>query len=175
MAEGPGAHEQVERELSQTASQDGRERPVVSSAGALVRTLQYLGLKKVVAIAPYSPDLTDMVLNYISGYGIEISDYINLNVTDNQAVGRLDPSGLPELVQRLNLSGADGIILSSCVQMPSLPAVAGVQSATGLPVVTAATATARELLRALHDDRVIKAGGAAIDGSAEPSGAPQGP
>lgn len=164
MAEGHGAHEQVEDELLRAGSQDGRERPVVSSAGALVRTLQHLRLKQVVTIAPYSPDLTDMVLKYISSYGVETTDHISLNVTDNQAVACLDPSNLLEMVQRLDLTGADGIILSSCVQMPSLAAIAGVQDVTGLPVVTAATATARELLVALRDDRVVEAGGAALDG-----------
>ena len=163
MAEGRGAHERVEQHLSTVAEQRGSPCPIVSSAGALVRTLRALQMYRVAVIAPYVPTLTELVLQYLDGYGIAATDSISLSVTDNQAVGRLDPAQLPVLAERVDKSGVDGIVLSACVQMPSLPAVEQVQRACALPVVTAATATARELLLAAGANAAIPGGGAALE------------
>jgi maleate isomerase len=43
----------------------------------------------------------------------------------------------------------DAVVISACVQMPSLSAVQEVEDELGMPVVSAATATARSLLLAL--------------------------
>ena len=146
MAQGPGAHEVVEKELTEVLRRNGCDAPVVSSAGALVRTLQGMKLSKVALVAPYVPALTRTVIDYLSGYGIESTDWVTLGVDDNLDVGRLDPASLMGHVEGLDLEGVDGIVLSACVQMPSLPAVEEVEQRTGLPVITAATATSREIV-----------------------------
>ncbi|MHB1472192.1 MAG: hypothetical protein ACYCV4_00955 [Dermatophilaceae bacterium] len=51
--------------------------------------------------------------------------------------------------RRLDLTGVDALVLSACVQMPSLAAVQKVEDELGLPVVTASTATARSILLSL--------------------------
>ncbi|MYW92119.1 Asp/Glu racemase [Amycolatopsis rubida] len=166
MAEGPRAHERIEPRLSDVAEQAGCPAPVISSAGALVRTLLDLKLQKVAIVTPYLPSLTEMVIRYLAAYDIEVVDSVSLGVADNHRVGALDPAGLPGHVERLDLSRADGLVLSACVQMPSLPAVDPVERKIGLPVVTAATSTTRELLRATGLEPVVTRAGAAL---AQPS------
>ena len=162
MAEGPGAHERIEPHLTSVAAAGGADASVVSSAGALVRTLGALGLRRVAVVAPYAPELTKKVLGYLGRYDIEAVDSVSLAVTDNAAVGRLDPADLPAHVESMDLSNAEGIVLSACVQMPSLDAVTEVERRFGLPVVTAATATTRELLQALDQPLGLPSGGAAL-------------
>ncbi len=128
-----------------------------------MRTLKSLGLRKVVLVAPYMTELTRTVMGYIEDSGISVLDSVSLAVADNLMVGRLDPTALPGYVSKLDLSGVDGIILSACVQMPSLPAVQRVQDTTGLPVVTAATATTREILLSLGLPATLPNAGAALD------------
>jgi maleate isomerase len=94
--------------------------------------------------------------------GVTIVDSISLSVADNRMVGRLDPAALSGHVSRLNLGSADAIVLSACVQMPSLPAVQRVQDETGLPVVTAATSTTREILLALGLEPIVPDAGVAL-------------
>lgn len=166
MASGPGAHERIEERLTHIARDNGCDAPVVSSAGALVRTVQDLKLRRVAVVAPYVPALTEVVVAYLRGYGIEVTDWVTLGVADNCDVGRLDPGSLLGHVDQLDLSNADGIVLSACVQMPSLPAIAPVESRTGLPVITAATSTAREILTALDLPLMGSAGGAALSDDA---------
>lgn len=159
MAQGPGAHQESERVIAEAAADNGHPAKVVSSAGALVRTLRSLGAERVALVAPYMRPLTRVVCGYLAGEGIEVIDAASLEVPDNLAVGRLDPAELPAVARRLRREGADAVVLSACVQMPSLPAVQRVEDELGLPVLTAATATAYETLHALgHRPAIPDAG-----------------
>lgn len=163
MSRGAGAHHGIEAKLNGVIKQEtGRDVSIVSSAGALVRTIRDLGLRKIALVAPYMPPLTKMVIDYIEAEGISVVDSISLSVSDNLMVGRLDPAALPGYVSRLDLSKADGIVLSACVQMPSFPSVQLVQDQTGLPVLTAATSTVREILVSLGLAPSIPGAGAAL-------------
>lgn len=160
VAEGAGAHEEAERRLAEIArARRGRAVPVVSSAGALVRTLNRLGTRRVALMTPYVPALTQMMADYLAHYDIEVVDAVSLCVQDNLAVGRLDAGGLQAHIASMQLAGADAVIASACVQMPSLSAVPGLEKEFGVPVVTAATATVFDLLAALGVPARIPAAG----------------
>jgi maleate isomerase len=53
---------------------------------------------------------------------------------------------LPRLASQLDLGTADAVIISACVQMPSLPAIPAAERLLDLPVLSAATATVHDLL-----------------------------
>lgn len=167
MAQGAGAHREIECQLGDVIRAGiAKDIPIVSSAGALVRTLDELGLRRIALVAPYMPALTRLVIGYIEADGFTVTDSVSLSVPDNLEVGRLDPARLPDHVRKLDLAGAEGIVLSACVQMPSLPAVQQVEDMTGLPVVTAATCTVRGILQALGLEPAIASAGAALGSDA---------
>ena len=68
---------------------------------------------------------------YLEDAGVEVVDSLSLQVPDNLAVARLDPADLREHHRKLDLTHADALVLSACVQMPSLPSVQPVQDAGG--------------------------------------------
>jgi maleate isomerase len=162
MAEGKGAHEAAEDRLTNALAGAHSPAPVTSSAGALVRTLKRLGVRRAALVAPYVKPLTRMVIQYLAGYGITVVDAVSLEVADNVAVGRLDSSRLLSHAKSLDLRHADAIVLSACVQMPSLPAIEEAGRELGLPVLSAATATASEVLALLGEEPVIPGAGAAL-------------
>ncbi len=168
MAQGPNAHDPAENVIRQAAVTNGHPAEVTSSAGALVRTLHQIGARRVVMVAPYLAPLTQMVSDYIEGAGIEVLDTVSLGVADNLAVGCLNPMNLPELARNLKRDGADAIVLSACVQMPSLPAVQAVEDELGIPVITAATATTWEILQALGHTPAIPNAGRLLAGALVP-------
>lgn len=155
MAAGPGAHEAAEQRLAGTLAAAGSAVPVTSSAGALVRALQRLGASRVAILTPYLKPLTVMVIDYLAEYGITVTDSVSLEVADNVDVGRLDPADLSGHVKRLDLTGADALVLSACVQMPSLAALDDVSRQTHVPVLSAATATASEVLALLGQEPTV--------------------
>jgi maleate isomerase len=164
MAQGPGYFEEAENRLARVAAEGGGAAPVVSSAGALVRSIQALGASKIVVVAPYLKPIAETVVSCIADAGIEVQDYVALEVSDNLEVGRLDPLRLPGIAEQLNRSNADAVVLSACVQMPSLPAIAEAERLLGLPVLSAATATTFELLERLGLEPVVPDAGYLLSG-----------
>jgi maleate isomerase len=155
MAHSPGYHRVSQERLSAVS---GRA-PVLTSAGALVEGLQHLGAKKVSVITPYMTPLTGTVCEYIEAEGVEVQDAVSLEVSDNLAVGRLAPANLVDIAAKVDTSGADALVLSACVQMPSLPVVQRIQDAFDIPVVTASVATVWRTLRELGLDPVVPGAG----------------
>ena len=100
-------------------------------------------------VAPYMKSLCTMVADYIEHEGFEVVDRIALEIPDNLEVGRRDPLALVEIYKRLKLDGVDVLVLSSCVQMPSLAAVPIVEQECGLPVVSASVCTTYQMLQRL--------------------------
>jgi maleate isomerase len=109
--------------------------------------------------------LTELVVDYIGSEGYEVIDWRALEIPDNLDVGRHDPSRLPEIIKTMNYQDADAIVLSACVQMPSLPAVAKVEAMTGKPVITAAIATTYAMLRHLDLEPIVPGAGALLSGA----------
>jgi maleate isomerase len=157
MVQGPRAHEAAAERLRAATAEAGYEAPIVTSAGALVDEIRASGYSRVSIVAPYLPELTKIVVQYIEeSAGVEVVDAISLSVSDNCEVGRLDQTNLVEIAAtRLNVTGADAVVLSSCVQMPSLRALRTAEERLGLPCLSASAATTRCILRSLHPDPAI--------------------
>jgi maleate isomerase len=149
MCMGKGYHCESERRLHEVTKREGGEAPVVTSAGALVEGLRTLKARRIAMIAPYLKPLTQIVADYIEAEGIEVVDKIALEIPDNVEVGRRDPMALVEIYKDLKLDGVDALVLSSCVQMPSLAAIPVVEKECGLPVVSAAVCTTYQMLKKL--------------------------
>src|SRR5882762_3160378 len=94
MAMGKGYHRQSESRLRQRTAENDAVVPVVTSAGALIAGLQRLGAKRIALIAPYMKPLTRLVVDYIESEGIEVKDYLALEIPDNLQVGERDPLAL---------------------------------------------------------------------------------
>ncbi|WP_407714093.1 Asp/Glu racemase [Comamonas testosteroni] len=165
MAMGHGYHRVSQARLTERTASNGATAPVITSAGALVEALKVMGAKKIALVAPYMLPLTELVKNYIAAEGFEVVDWRALEIPDNLDVGRHDPSKLPGIVAGMNYADADVIVLSACVQMPSLPAVAQVEAETGKPVLTASIATTYAILKELGLDPVVPGAGALLSGA----------
>ena len=171
MAEGPGAHRQAEERLGAILAAEGHPAPVVSSAGALVDTLQLMEARKVAVVAPYLPALTQRVCDYIAAEGVVVEEARSLSVADNGAVGRLDPQDLLGIADELPRN-VDVVVLSACVQMPSLAVIEAAEARLGLPVISSATATAFQSLRRLGLSTRIPGTGHLLSGAFDSTASP---
>jgi maleate isomerase len=166
MSVGTGYHRRSQERLQEvTKRETGSCIPVVTSAGALVESLEAMRARRIAMVAPYMQALTCMVADYIEAEGITVQDRIALEIPDNLAVGRRDPLALVSIYKDLNLKGIDALVLSSCVQMPSLAAVPIVEEECGLPVISASIATTYQMLRRLGLKPVAPNAGALLSGA----------
>lgn len=159
MSMGHGYHRESEARLAERMRAEGCDAPIITSAGALVNELKLAGVKSVSLVTPYVHALTDLVVGYIRHEGIQVVDSIALCIADNLAVGRRNPADLLGDVERLNTAGVDAVVISACVQMPSLAAIPRVEDRLGLPVTSASVCTARSMLRALKLEPVAPEAG----------------
>jgi maleate isomerase len=164
MAQGPGYHEESESKLRAATAENGGDAPVVTSAGALVRAFETLGARRIAVITPYLQDLTDTVIEYFEGEGVEVLDSMSLECPDNLEVARLDPAELLDHVDDLDHAEADAVVLSSCVQMPSLSAIQAAEDRLGKPVLSASVATTYDVLTSLGRSPRIEGAGTLLSG-----------
>ena len=164
MCQGASYHRETERSLREVCNREGAETLIVTSAGALIEASKALGAKKIAIITPYMKNLTDLVINYIEGEGIKVLDAVSLEIPNNLEVGSRDPMALVEIVKKLSIQNADAVVLSACVQMPSLAALDIVQQTIDVPVFSTAAATVFEILRALKLPTEVPAAGGLLSG-----------
>lgn len=164
MSMGHGYHRVSQKRLHERTADNGGAAPVVTSAGALIDGLHTIGARKVAVITPYMKPLTQLVVDYIEAEGFEVQDRIALEIEDNLAVGRRDPLALIDIAGRLTLNNVDALVVSACVQMPSLAAIPAVEAQAGVPVVSAAVCTAYSMLRTLGVETVAADAGALLSG-----------
>jgi maleate isomerase len=173
MAQGPGYHCHAEAQITGVLQNEGLDIPVVSSAGALLRGLEAIGARRIAMVTPYMKPLTALVAEYVEDAGVEVCDALSLEVSDNLEVARLDPAGLREHWRRVDVSNADALVLSACVQMPSLSAIQPVEDAAGLPVLSAATATVFTILSELELEPRVPGAGRLLSGEVNMAPAPR--
>ncbi|MDQ1617701.1 MAG: maleate isomerase [Actinomycetota bacterium] len=173
MAQGLDYHCTAEADIADALHSEGVDVPVVSSAGALLRALEALGAKRVAMVTPYMKPLTKLVADYIEGAGIEVVDTLSLEVSDNLEVARLDPADLREHWRKVDTSRADALVLSACVQMPSLASIQPVEDEAGLPVLSAATATVFTVLTELGLRPEVPGAGRLLSGEVTMAPAPR--
>jgi maleate isomerase len=172
MAQGPGFHRTAEAQIREVLRDEGAPDRVVSSAGALLDGLRALGARRVALVTPYERPLTKLVADYIEADGFEVHDALSLEVAGNLDVAALDPADLERRWRDVDLKGCDALVLSACVQMPSLAAIDPVERSCGLPVLSAATATAFAMLDALGLSTRIPRAGRLLSGDVAAPAAP---
>ena len=164
MSMGHGYHRVSQKRLHGRTVENGHPAPVVTSAGALIEGLEALKAKRVAVLTPYMKPLTQMVADYIAHEGFDVADTLALEIPDNLEVAAQDPANLREHYKRLDLTGVDVLVLSACVQMPSLPSVQVVEDAIGIPVTSAAICTTYRMLSELDLDTRVPGCGALLSG-----------
>ena len=165
MAMGPGYHRETERDLFEAARANHCLAPVMTSAGALIEGLKIMGARRISLMAPYMRPLTDLVVAYIENEGIEVIDSLCFEIPDNLEVGLRDPMQLIEDVRGLNTEGADVVVASACVQMPSLPAIQRIEDMLGIRTVSTAVCTVRRMLDHLELEPIVPGAGALLSGA----------
>lgn len=164
MAQGPGEHRRVESAVVEQLAKSGRAPIVTSSAGALVTALHSLGVNRLALVTPYMRPLAAQVVHYLESENFSVTDWAALEVEDNAAVGCIPGRNVMQAARGLDLGDADALVISACVQMPSLNLIQQAEDEFGMPVLSAATAGAFTLLNALGLPTVLSNAGQLLSG-----------
>lgn len=149
MVGGSGEHQRVEAAVAEQLAAGGSPALIRSSAGALVEGLRALGAKRIALVTPYLRPLAEKVVEYLEAEGFTVADWRALEVADNAEVGCIPGDRVMAAARSLDLDDVDALVISACVQMPSLDLIDAAEQEFGIPVLSAATAGAYSLLRSL--------------------------
>jgi maleate isomerase len=147
MSVAPREHQRVEALIAEQLAAGGSRARVRSSAGALVEALHAIPARRIALVTPYMKPLAAKVVQYLEVEGFEVADWRALEVEDNREVGCISGERVMDAARTFGLSGVDALVLSACVQMPSLPLIGAAEREFGVPVISAATASAYSILR----------------------------
>jgi maleate isomerase len=150
MVGGDGEHERVESAIAEQLAAGGSPALVRSSAGALVEALRAINAVRIAIVTPYLRPLAEQVVGYLEAEGFKVGDWRALEVADNAEVGCIPGERVLEAARSLDLADVDALVISACVQMPSLALVQGAEQEFGIPVISAATAGVYSILRSLN-------------------------
>jgi maleate isomerase len=142
-------HDVTERRLESAIRANGAAAAVITTGSALADAIVSLGARRVALVTPYVKPLTALVVGYVENYGVEVVDALGLGMADEREVARVDKRAVVDVADRLQLQRADALVLSPCMEMPSLSIIQAAEDRFGLPVLSAATATARAVLKRL--------------------------
>lgn len=165
MAGEPGEHRRVEGLVAEQLATGESAAKIRSSAGALLEALRALGAERIALVTPYMRPLAQKVVDYLVAEGLDVSDWRALEVEDNHAVGCIPGDLVMDAARDLDLAGVDAVVLSACVQMPSLSLIASAEDELGVPVISAATAGAFSILRSLGLPTKLPGAGSLLSGS----------
>ena len=162
MVGGPGEHQRVESLVAEQLATGGSEARIRSSAGALVEALRALDAKRIALVTPYMKPLAEQVVAYLEAEGFDVADWRALEVADNSDVGCIPGEKVMKAARSLDLTDVDALVISCCVQMPSLALVEPAEQEFGIPVLSAATAGAYSILRGLGLNLSIEGAGSLL-------------
>lgn len=162
MVGGPGEHQRVESLVAEQLATGGSEARIRSSAGALVEALHGLDAKRISLVTPYMKPLAEQVVAYLEAEGFDVADWRALEVADNSDVGCIPGEKVMKAARSLDLTDVDALVISCCVQMPSLALIEPAEREFGIPVLSAATAGAYSILRGLGLNLSIEGAGSLL-------------
>ncbi|MGD9525706.1 maleate cis-trans isomerase family protein [Pseudonocardia sp.] len=166
MAQGHPEHVLVEEAVAAQLADRGTAAHVSTSAGALVHALRSLDAPRVALVMPYLRPVAELVVAYVEAEGFTVTGWRALEVADNAEVGCIPGDRVRAAARSLDLSGTDALVLSCCVQMPSLGLIQPAEEELELPVLSAATAGAYTLLESLDLPADLPGAGRLLAGAA---------
>lgn len=111
--------------------------PIITSAQAILRACDFLGINKVALLAPYPQWIIDKSLIYWQQCGLVIthSTRTTMDTTDTRAVYQMRAPMVMQAADNLDSSDADAILISG-TGMPSLRVMSALSLKTGKPVLS---------------------------------------
>ena len=134
---GTGFDAELEATLSETA-----RAPAVATALSVTRALTALDVERVAVVTPYASELDDLEREYLEDSGFDVVSIDGRGLVDNTEIGGLSADDAEQQVRSAvpQDQAIDGIFIS-CTNYRSIDALASLEAAYGVPVISSNLAT----------------------------------
>ena len=124
-------------------------KPVVTTASAMVKTLQSQGAQRIGLVTPYHDEVNDQLKRFLADGGIEVASFDSLRAPNVDALGRITSLQVAQMARQVMTDGCDAMFIA-CSQLPTFDIVASLSAEFDRPVLSSIQATAQQLRNTLH-------------------------
>ena len=122
--------------------------PAITSAQAVGRAVQALGVRRVAIVSPYSEAVNARAADYFrTKHGLETIALEGFGATDAYAIGKLGPQNARDAFARIDRPEIEAFVVPGG-NFPTMPSIAAWEREFGKPVVTTNQASMWAMLRA---------------------------
>jgi maleate isomerase len=117
-----------------------------TTADAIVDALRHLGAKRVSLLTPYIAEVHDREIAFLEANGFTVDGSAHLGIDTNKEMATLAPEAILAWAGGKISRSADACLIS-CTAIKSAPAIAALERASDVPVLTSNQCMAWHLLR----------------------------
>jgi maleate isomerase len=122
-----------EKELQRVMVESGAQEPVTTS-GALITALNYLGIKSLATVTPYGKELTESLNDFVEDSGINVQSSIYLN--KQEGIGQIGYETVRSLAYEVDCPEADALFIS-CTNLRTFDLIEELEAVLDKPVLSA--------------------------------------
>ena len=126
------------------------EAAPITPISAGFAALRAIGARRISLLTPYDAATTGAMARCFEAGGVDLVGATGLGLTDDRAMARITPAALAEAARAATLPGSEALFLA-CTAVRAASAIAAIEAAAAVPVVTANLATAWNALRICGD------------------------
>ena len=123
-----------EQEVKAQLSRLNPKPKVTTMLSACVAALEALGVRRIVLGTAYTPDLTQLEVEFLTERGFDVLRAEGLSLLSDQEMNRVTPEYLIDFAQAIDDPQAQAIFLS-CGALRVLPVIEEIEQRTGKPLV----------------------------------------
>lgn len=125
---------------------------VVTTADSIVEALRALGVTRVSVITPYTEAMNAHEVAFLADHGITVAAIAGLGLgangpADFPRIAQVPLARIEALARETFVPGSEALLVT-CTDFPSLPLIAPLEAALGVPVLSSNSATLWACLRA---------------------------
>lgn len=143
---GPQEDAALSEQLSQTLG-----KPVVTTARAMVQSLQSLKAHKIALVTPYLDEVNEQLKHYLAKSDIHVSAFDSLRAADVTMLAQITSKQVADMARRVMRDECEAMFIA-CSQLPTQDILTTLSQEFGRPVSSSIQATAWRASQLLHSE-----------------------
>lgn len=107
---------------------------------SMMAALDALGAKRIGLVTPYTTDVQEQIVANLRSEGIDTIAETHFGISDNFSFGTVPEDRIAAALRAVCAEGPDAVIVL-CTNLAGAPAVAAIESDTGVPILDSVTLT----------------------------------
>ena len=124
-----------------------RARPEVACTTPVTAAFKALGARRIGVLTPYSPEVNEVVRNYLNRHGAEVAAFATFDRRDDREAARISVDSIAAGIAELARSARLDAVFVSCTSLRLAERIEAIELDVGIPITSSDHALAWHCLR----------------------------